>query len=474
MQRIGLIGITNLIISLSGIILLPILTKNLPIEEYGMWAQINVTIEIVPTLVLLGLPYTMVRFLPSIKKKEVIQDLFYSLFMVILITTSITAVLVYVFSETVASILFDSNVILVKVLALIVFIESLNCYIISYYRATQQIKKYSILSFTKTFVRLVLVSLYVLSGKGLLGATIGLLLSATFIFIITCISIISEIGIKYPKFSNLKEYLNFGIPTVPDTLSKWIVNSSDRYIIGIFLGTAYVGYYSPGYSLGALISMFFVPLNFILPAVLSKHYDEGNLDEIKKILSYSLKSYLTIAIPCVFGISVLSKSLLTILSTPEIASESYLITPFVALGTLIFGIYTIIQQIIVLKKNTILLGKIWILSATLNILLNFMLVPCIGITGAAITTAFAFVFSLIIVSYYALNNLRFETNSRFIIKIILASLVMSLFILTFNPIGLINIIFSVGIGAVIYFVILFFLKGFEIKDLIMLKRILKT
>ena len=41
-QRIGLIGLTNLLISLSGIILLPILTKTLPIEEYGVWVQISV------------------------------------------------------------------------------------------------------------------------------------------------------------------------------------------------------------------------------------------------------------------------------------------------------------------------------------------------------------------------------------------------------------------------------------------------
>ena len=36
-QRIGLIGIVNLLGSLSGIIMLPILTKTLPIEEYGAW-----------------------------------------------------------------------------------------------------------------------------------------------------------------------------------------------------------------------------------------------------------------------------------------------------------------------------------------------------------------------------------------------------------------------------------------------------
>jgi len=33
-QRVGLVGITNLIVNLRGLILVPILTKILPIEEY--------------------------------------------------------------------------------------------------------------------------------------------------------------------------------------------------------------------------------------------------------------------------------------------------------------------------------------------------------------------------------------------------------------------------------------------------------
>ena len=57
-QRIGLIGITNLLVNLSGVILLPILTKTLPIEEYGIWTQITVTIGLIPSIVMLGLPYT--------------------------------------------------------------------------------------------------------------------------------------------------------------------------------------------------------------------------------------------------------------------------------------------------------------------------------------------------------------------------------------------------------------------------------
>ena len=86
--------------------------------------------------------------------------------------------------------------------------------------------------------------------------------------------------------------MSFGLPTIPANLSNWVVNSSDRYVIGIFLDTAAVGYYSPGYTLGNIITMFISPLAFMLPAILAKYYDENNMKEVKTILKYSLKYFL--------------------------------------------------------------------------------------------------------------------------------------------------------------------------------------
>ena len=43
-KRIGLVALTNLLVELNSLIMLPLLTKNLPASEYGVWVQISVTI----------------------------------------------------------------------------------------------------------------------------------------------------------------------------------------------------------------------------------------------------------------------------------------------------------------------------------------------------------------------------------------------------------------------------------------------
>jgi O-antigen/teichoic acid export membrane protein len=472
-QRIGLIGATNLLLSLSGIILLPVLTKNLPIEEYGIWAQIMVTIGLVPSLVMLGLSYTMVRFLPSLKKKEEIQEVFYSILFLILLTSLIASLLIYIFSKPLAYILFESNVTIVKVLSIIVFIECINDLFLNYLRAKEKIKLYSILMTTKTSTQVILVFLFVTIGMGILGATIGVLISVLLIFLILTFIVISDIGIKVPKCTNIKGYLNFGLPTVPSNLSMWVVNSSDRYVISILLGAAYVGYYSPGYSLGSIISIFLAPFSFLLPTILSKNYDEGNLNTVKVILEYSLKYFLIISIPAVFGLSLLSKPILTILTTPEIASQTYIITPFVAFSTLLFGFYTILFQIIILNKNTKVVGKIWIFAAILNLGLNFFLIPYIGIIGAAITTLIAFIFSFVITAHNSSKIIKFNVNYIVICKSIFASVIMSAVIVLIKPSTLLEIASTIGFCVVIYTVMLLVLQGFDKNEFYFFKELIK-
>jgi O-antigen/teichoic acid export membrane protein len=476
-RRIGLIGITNLLISLSGLLLLPILTKTLPIEDYGTYVQITVTIGLVPGIVMLGLPYTMVRFLAAAKAREEIQEGYYSIVGITVVTAGVTSLALFILAEPIAAALFDNRVAITRILAAIVFLECMNGLQFNYFRTFQQIKRYSGLTFFKTCLQLVLVGALVLAGYGILGATVGLFVTDLVLFLIMGILIVSEIGVVIPRFRNLREYLSFGLPTVPGNLSSWVVNSSDRYVIALFLGTAYVGYYSPGYTLGNVVSMFIAPLSFMLPAVLSKYYDDDNLSDVKTVLSYSMKYFLALAIPSVVGLSLLSKPLLTILSTPEIADQGYLITPFLALGGLLFGLYAIITQILVLEKKTGITGTIWIVAAVLNLGLNIIFVPRIGILGAAATTLVVYSLAFILSVYYSFKYLAFPVDGSFILKCLVAAAIMGVVVVIGGAQmsgGLVGIILLVGISALVYGAGLLVLRGFKKEEIRFFRGLLRV
>ena len=463
-RRIGLISITNLISGLSALLLVPILTKTIPIEEYGVWVQITITLVLVPIIVMLGLPYTMVRFLAAVKEREKIQEAFYSIFTIILVTTGLTSIVIYLFSGLIATYFFDNQIQIVKILSFIVFFECLNLLLLNYFRTFQQIKKYTIFSCFQTCIKVASVAIFVFLGYGIFGAVIGLLITDIFHFVLMFLCVISEIGVTLPRFIDIREYLAFGLPTVQGNLSAWIVDSSDRFIIGFCLGSAFVGYYAPGCVLGSMVTLFVAPLIFLLPSALSKYYDEANIENVKLILKHTVKYFLALSIPSIVGLSLLSKPILMILSTPSIAEKSYIITPFFACCGLLFGLHAIIVNILVLEKKTNIMALIWVFAAVLSLGLNFLLVPRIGILGAAITMLFTYFFAFVLTMFFSSKYFVFPIDFYFLLKCIFASLIMALVIILVErliPVTLIYICLIICISSLTYCVALLILKGFK-------------
>ncbi|MDD4651097.1 MAG: oligosaccharide flippase family protein [Methanothrix sp.] len=472
-KRIGLVALTNLLVELNSLIMLPLLTKNLPVSEYGIWVQISVTIGLVPAVALMGLPYSMVRFLPSAKGKENIQEIFYSMAAVIALAGLVASVAIHLLAGPIADALFDGRLLIVKYLSLLIFLECLISIPFGYFRSVQRIKMYSIFIFLKVFFSLLLVIFFVLSGRGIFGAVIGMILSDAVILLAMSYFVMSDLGISMPRFKNIREYLDFGMPTIPSNLSSWIVNSSNRYVIGLLLGTTFVGYFSPSYTLGNMINLFIAPLSFALPAALSKHYDENDLDEVRAILGFSLKFFLAFGIPSAIGVSLLSRPILNVLSTPEIASEGYAITPFIAIGALFLGAYTVVVQILILAKKTLLTGIIWSIAALLNLVLTFFFVPHIGIMGAAIAALVAFGFAFFAASYHANRFLYYHLDYIFIIKSITASIMMTILLLLLKPEGTVGLLSAILAASLVYFAVLFLIKGVDKKEIDFFKNLFK-
>ena len=467
-KRIGIVGIANILISLSGLIFIPIITKNFSTSNYGVWAQANTLVALVPNIVNLGLPYTMVRFLAAEKDMEIIKQSFYSMMLAVLCSTVIMVLVFLIFSHQIADALFDGSMQIMLTVTVISFLACINLMFLSYFRTFQQIKFYSTFLVLQTYIGVGASIILTLMHYPIEIVILGLLAGYLAVFIVMALLIVRQLGFT-TKFKSLKEELKFALPTVPNNVSSWVVDSSDKFVIGIFLGSAAVGCYSPGYALGSILLMLLTPFAVLLPAVLPEYYESGNLDKVNTFLRYSMKYYLLIAIPAAVGLSLLSKPLLYILTTEIIANQGYIITPLVALGAIFMGIYGIVNNIIILEKKTVILGYIWISVAILNIILNVIAVPYIGIYGAGIATLICYFFAFAVTLIYSRKYSVLPFDFKSIIKILISSLAMGIFVKLANPQGIFAILIVIAIAVVIYFAILVLLKGIDKKEISLIK-----
>jgi len=471
-KDVGLLGLTQLINVVSGLITLPIITKFLGAENYGIWVQLMVTMGLVFTFATIQLPQALVRFLPAQKDKKEIQDGIWSALILMLGVLLITSFVLLFFSRPISQFL-GAEQLFVIILTPIILFECVNFLLANVFRAFQETKKYCYLAIFQKITETTFVISAVFLGYGLIGAIISVLITKIIFFIIMISFVIKKIGISLPRFLRTKEYLSFCLPLMPTDISYWITQSSDKYIIGFFLGTLFVGYYAPAYTLGCFIAFFMTPLNFLLPAILSKYHDENESEKVISYLEYSLKYFLLVSIPATFGLSILSKQLLTTFSTPQIAQNSYFVVPFITLGMVFFGAYTILSSVFWIKKKTNIGGIIWVFAGVINIALNFLLVPRFGILGAAITTFLAYLFVLVVGYYYCVKELPLKIDWNTILKSTIASTIMGIFVFWFNPRGLFQELIAVTVGVIIYGFLIIILGAITRQELQLFKKIIQ-
>ena len=283
----------------------------------------------------------------------------------------------------------------------------------------------------------------------------------------------SQIKIATPSFSVVKSYLPFSLPILPAALCYWIINLSDRYVIGYFMGASAVGIYSASYSLGAVLAFFYAPIPIALFPAITHLYTNNKIFELKTHLKYSLRYFLMFAIPACFGLSILSKSLLIILTTSEFV-EGFMIISIVALATILISCSGINNMILTLFKKTKKSAAIYGISVAINLILNIIFVPMFGIIGAAIATLITFVIHLIMVSKISFKLMPYDIDFKFIMKCIVAAGIMAYVVFILNSYWSANIILSIFIAIIIYFSILIISGGFTSEEFDFLKSICRS
>jgi O-antigen/teichoic acid export membrane protein len=472
-KDIGFVAATTVAISLLGFITLPILTKSLGSYLYGTWSLIQTTILLVTPLAALGLPTAVLRFLAAEKDVDRIREGFMSAVLTISFVGAFLCFILICCSDFLASSIFGdrSSSHFIKFASSLVLIEALSRVALVFFRTFRQIKAYATLLLSKAVIQVGLTVAFLLLGWALDGVIIAFLISGALIVGISLFLALRRIGFQLPRFTEIKSYLKFGVPLIPNVAILWVILFSDRYMIGYFLEADDVGIYAAGYSLANLVSFYLGPLGMVLYPTVSKLYDEGKMAETKTYLKYSLKYLMMLSIPSAFGLSILALPLLRILTTPEFTSGSSIL-PLLASGLVAYGFYQVCLYIIRLVKKTQLEAYLLGISATLNIGLNLLLIPRVGILGAAVGTLVAYGALGVLTILVSFRYLRFDIGIFFITKSILASAMMLPFIKLLDPSSVAEVMISTIFGGIIYFVVLFLLRGFNKAELVLVKDIL--
>jgi O-antigen/teichoic acid export membrane protein len=172
-------------------------------------------------------------------------------------------------------------------------------------------------------------------------------------------------------------------------LMAFTVNFSDRYFLRILIDMQTVGIYALGYKLGMMVGFLVgTPFHLVWSAqAFEIAKSEGAQETYARILTYYGAALLAVC-----GIlSITAREIVVVMAAPEYAGAA-VVVPVIAWSILFLNANDMLQVGILLEKRTFWLPTIWGGTTIINLGLNFLLIPRIGMMGAAWATLAAFAF----------------------------------------------------------------------------------
>lgn len=210
------------------------------------------------------------------------------------------------------------------------------------------------------------------------------------------------ISVKNYNKEKMKDILKYTVPMIPDSLSWWVVNVSDRTILSIVIGTAANGIYAVSGKFSNILSSLFLIFNMSWQESAALYIDEEDKEKFfNDILEKTYKIFFTLCLVLLAIMYLIFRFFIGI----EFSSAYFYIPP-ILIGNLYSAIANYIGAIYLAKKETKSVAKTTVFAAILNVIINLLLIQKIGIYAAAIST---------MISYIALALYRFiDVKKKFV------------------------------------------------------------
>ncbi len=393
-RRVSLVAVTNGVLSLRGILLIPIISKELGADKFGIWVQVIVFVTLASTFSGLGLQNAVKRFLSGMESRTSIRNGYYPIViaslgisLLVMLLARVAFWLLVDFSDPAMATLVNWSLWLIPIAA----IDMLG---LTFFIARRRIRIYSLFAIARSYGQVFMVYFFIRQGYDLVGTIQATLLVDLLSGIAMMLLIFRILGLKPPTFESLEGYIRYSLPTVPSMLATWIVTSSDRYIVRLFMNDASVGSYGAAYGVGDSVYFFLSPVSLVLNPTIFSLWEKGEKERARQFMTRALKMFLLFAVPASIGVTYLSHVILLLLSTPEMAQEGWLSVPFIAASMVVLGIGGVLGQVFPLNKDTKRVALIWTLAAGTNVVTNLVLVPVFGVKGAALATLLSYLEAL--------------------------------------------------------------------------------
>ena len=409
----------SLLTTLAGFVSFPLLTRVFSVADYGVMSVVGVSVTIAVAVGKLGVNQSVLRYHSEIsagKRPFTLGQLSSTTLLGMLGTGVLGAALVFAGSWVAsARTIGDPRVRqLLAIMCVAIVAQTTGSALVNFTRAEMRTKLFMAYQVGKRYVGLALILAAVfLVARSLVAFYVATALGETIAVLALGLVLLRRGGIPRPtpgQFSLplYKEMLRYGIPMlVGNELAGIVLAVGDRYVIRGLIGDEPLGLYSAAYNLCEYVQL--VLLSSVGQAIMPLYletWDQRGREATVALIDDSLRSYVLLGAPVIAGVAAVGPDLLPALASSKYASAASVL-PWVIAGMVVAETNTFVGAGLFIQRRTRRVMAIILSCAALNIALNFVLIPRVGIVGSAVATLVA----------YAATSVLFAWASRSLLPV---------------------------------------------------------
>lgn len=361
-------------------LLLPIYTSVLSTSQYGQIDLVSTTQSLIFPFATLGLSEAIFRFImmKDINSDSVISDtVFIMSGMFAVILNASIAINIFLKWKYMPWMLF-------LLAGAMIYDVSTN-----YLKANQYNKKFVVVGLVYTLINLVCNILFLVvfnfGIEGFWGANIlAYLLPSIFVFVSEQIYL--KIRIQYCDRLLALRMIRYSFPLIFTSLSWWIVTSSDKYMIRLFLSNSDVGVYSIASKIPLILQTVISTFQTVWQISTNDMHDNENKEKLVENFILFMRAFRQTGFIAGSVLLILTKPIMAVIARNDFYF-GWKYAPFLILS-IVFSFATGMVSTLygAFEKNHGVLYSV-LVGGGVNIVLNLLLIPYIGVMGATISTA---------------------------------------------------------------------------------------
>jgi O-antigen/teichoic acid export membrane protein len=413
-----------------GFISLPIFTRIFSVADYGVIDLAGKILLLLTAISKMGLQNSALRFFNSHKFEtdvEARRAYYSTMFFGALATSSITALLFLGSTRVLPGAWLDAPLTaLFGFVAVLLVLRSLGSILYSFLRIEEKTKAYNIwLVVGRLLILIAVLAALPFAGRtprafywGSTAAELALAVVLTWFLLERGV-----LRITSCDWNLFTAGLLFGAPLILYEVSTILLDTAGRFLVRYYLGANSLGLYSVAYGLAAQTNdLLIFPLNLaILPIYLRLWRIEGQASTTR-FLSKCLDLYLMSA-ACVCALAaVLARDGVVFLASQKYHDASRLM-PVIVAGLLIYTAHVFLCAGLLIHKKTGTMAMVLLGSAAVNVSLNCLLLPRIGLMAAALGTLISYAICIVSLAWASQRYLPLTVPVRSLAKYVLGAAV---------------------------------------------------